>query len=84
MIMYGVLQLFKVSAGYKDDIMMNFTMRRETKLYAALVLIVWDLTPYYVPTSIRELSMFFIQQSDRWSVAEPGGLRLAAKAAGVI
>jgi hypothetical protein len=43
-----------------------------------------DLTPYYVPTSIRELSMFFIPQSGRRSGAEPGGLRLDAKAAGVI
>jgi hypothetical protein len=43
-----------------------------------------DLTPNHVPTSVRELSMFFIPQSDRRSVAEPGGLRLAAKTAGVI
>ena len=43
-----------------------------------------DLTPNHVPTSIRELSMFFLSQSGRRSVAEPGGLQLAAKAAGVI
>jgi len=43
-----------------------------------------DLTPNYVPTSIRELSTFFILQSGRRSAAEPGGLQLAAKAAGVI
>ena len=43
-----------------------------------------DLTPNYVPTLIRELSKFFILQSGRRSVAEPGGLQLAAKAAGVI
>jgi len=43
-----------------------------------------DLTPNYVPTLIRELSTFFILQSGRRSVAEPGGLHLAAKAAGVI
>jgi len=46
--------------------------------------IVDDLTPNYVPTLIRELSTFFILQSGRRSVAEPGGLQLAAKAAGVI
>ena len=43
-----------------------------------------DLTPDYVPPLIRDLSTFFILQSGRRSVAEPGGLRLAAKAAGVI
>ena len=43
-----------------------------------------DLTPNYVPTWIRELSTFFLLQSGRQSVAEPGGLQLAAKAAGVI
>jgi hypothetical protein len=43
-----------------------------------------DLTPNYVPTLIRELSTFFIQQSGRQSVAEPGGLQLAPKAAGVL
>jgi len=44
----------------------------------------FDLTPNYVPTLIRELSTFFILQSGRRSVAEPGGLQFAAKAAGVI
>ncbi|MFQ5888392.1 MAG: NAD-dependent epimerase/dehydratase family protein, partial [Candidatus Hydrothermarchaeales archaeon] len=34
-----------------------------------------DLTPNYIPTLIRELSMFFILQSVRRSVAEPGGLQ---------
>jgi len=43
-----------------------------------------DLTPNYVPTLIRELSIFFVLQSARRSVAEPGGLQLAAKTAGVI
>jgi len=43
-----------------------------------------DLTPNYVPHSIRELSTFLVLQSGRRSVAEPGGLQLAAKAAGVI
>ena len=43
-----------------------------------------DLTPNYVPTLIRELSTFFILQFARRSVAEPGELQLAAKAAGVI
>ena len=43
-----------------------------------------DLTPNYVPTSIRELPTFFVLQSGRRSVAEPAGLQLAAKAAGVI
>ena len=38
-----------------------------------------DLTPNYVPTLIRELSMFFILQSDRRSVAEPGGLQLTVE-----
>ena len=43
-----------------------------------------DLTPNYVPTLIRELSIFFVLQSARRSVAEPGGLQLAAKAPGGI
>ena len=37
-----------------------------------------EVTPIYVPTLIRELSTFFILQSGRRSVAEPGGLQLAA------
>jgi hypothetical protein len=40
--------------------------------------LIYDLAPDYLPTLIRELSMFFILQSGRRSVAEPGGLQLAA------
>ncbi len=42
------------------------------------------LTPSYVPHLIREVSTFLVLQSARRSTAEPGGLQLAAKAAGVI
>ena len=41
-----------------------------------------DLTPNYVPTLIRELSTFFILQSGRRSVAEPGGLQHADEPSG--
>jgi|GEM_PF-4930365 len=54
------------------------TFRHEVATYKT------GLTPIYVPIVIRELSMFFVMQSARRSVAEPGGLQLAAKAAGVI
>jgi len=43
-----------------------------------------ELTPNYVPHLIIELPMFLTLQSGRRSVAEPGGLQFAAKAAGVI
>jgi len=43
-----------------------------------------DLPPFYVPTSVRVLPMFFFVCSEGFGVAEAEGIHVAANAAGVI
>jgi alpha/beta superfamily hydrolase len=93
---YTTDQLERFSLSHKTrttiDIWQNsdhFFRGEEEKLAIAIESFIYeklngDLTPNYVPTFIRELSTFFVLQSGRRSVAEPAGLQLAAKAAGVI